>query len=75
MKSGSIAIKRKPGKAYKVSFERVPLKSVARNAREMPASFINKAGNDVTQAFIAYAAPIAGKLPKPDRLKGVKVKK
>jgi 6-phosphofructokinase 1 len=75
VKSGSIAIKRKPGKAYKVSFERVPLKAVAREAREMPAKYINKAGNDVTQAFINYAAPIVGKLPKPGRLKGVKVKK
>lgn len=75
VKSGSIAIKRKPGKAYKVSFQRVPLKAVARDAREMPAKYINKAGNDVTQAFIDYAAPIVGKLPKPGRLKGVKVKK
>jgi len=75
VKSGSIAIKRKPGKTYKVSFERVPLKSVARDAREMPATYINKAGNDVTQAFIDYAAPIVGPLPKPGRLKGVKVKK
>ncbi len=72
--SGSIAIKRKPGKAYKVSFERVPLKAVARDSREMPAKFINKAGNDVTQAFINYASPIVGKLPKPGRFKGVKVK-
>ncbi len=74
VKSGSIAIKRKPGKAYKVNFVRVPLKAVARDAREMPAKYINKAGNDVTQAFIDYAAPIVGKLPKPGRLKGVKVK-
>ncbi len=75
VKSGSIAIKRKAGKAYKVSFERVPLKAVARDAREMPAAYINKAGNDVTQAFVDYAAPIVGKLPRPGRFKGVKVKK
>ena len=74
VKSGSIAIKRAIGKAYKVSFERVPLKAVAREAREMPAKYINKAGNDVTQAFIDYAAPIVGPLPKPGRFKGVKVK-
>ncbi len=75
VKSGSIAIKRKPGKAYKVSYKRVPLTSVARHSREMPATFINKANNNVTQSFIDYAAPIVGKLPKPGRLKGVKVKK
>lgn len=72
VKSGSIAIKRKAGKGYKVSFQRVPLTAVARDAREMPASYINKAGNDVTKAFINYAAPIVGKLPQPARLKGVK---
>ena len=71
--SGSIAIRRKPGPAYKVFYETVPLRKVARESRHMPAAFINKAGNDVTAAFIKYAAPIVGPLPKPGRLKSVKV--
>ena len=74
-KSGSIAIQRKPGRKYAVVFKRVPLKSVARDSREMPARFINKAGNDVTQAFIDYAAPIVGPLPKIGRFKGTPVKR
>ena len=61
--SGSIAIRRKPAAKYRVTFERVPLKNVARETREMPARFINKAGNDVTRAFFNYAAPIVGPLP------------
>jgi len=72
---GSIAIRRKPGKAYKVYFERIPLRKVAKNTRHMPAKFTNKAGNDVTQAFIKYATPIVGKLPEIGRFKGVRVPK
>jgi len=72
---GSIAIRRRPSKKYSVYFERVPLKSVAKETREMPAKFINSAGNNVTQSFIDYAAPIAGKLPPVGRLKNFKVVK
>lgn len=72
---GSVAIRRKPGKTYKVFFERVPLQNVAKETRHMPDDFINPAGNDVTQEFIDYAAPIVGPLPKIGRFKGVKVAK
>lgn len=73
--SGSIAIKRKPGKKYVATFKRVPLKSVAKETRHMPDKYINQEGNDVTQAFITYAKPIVGPLPKIGRLKGYPVKK
>lgn len=73
--NGSIAIKRAPGKGYKISFARVPLKSVAKETQHMPAKFIAKSGNDVTPAFIEYAKPIIGKLPEIGRLKAVPVKK
>lgn len=69
--NGSIAIKRKPGKTYKVEFKRVPLKNVARETRYMPAKFINKEGNNVTSAFIEYAKPIIGPLPKTARFKAL----
>ncbi len=72
---GSIAIRRKPGKKYSVYFERVPLASVSKETRHVPDEFINKEGNDVTPAFIAYAAPIVGPLPKIGRFKGVKIAK
>ena len=73
--SGSTAIKRKPGKKYAVTIERTELKNVAKETRHMPDEFINQAGNDVTPAFIAYAKPIVGDLPKIGRLKGVPVAK
>ncbi len=74
-KNGSVAIVRKPGKKYRVEFKRVPLKSVAKETRHMPPNFINKAGNDVTRAFIEYAHPIIGDLPEIGRFKGYPVKK
>lgn len=72
---GSIAIRRKPGSKYRVYYERVPLRKVARGTREVPSRFINKAGNNVTKAFLDYARPIVGELPRVGRLKRVKVKK
>ena len=66
--SGSIAIRRQKGDTYGVTYEPVPLSKVARETRHMPASFINKAGNDVTAAFIRYAAPLVGPLPKTTHL-------
>ena len=60
--SGSIAIKRRKAKKYTVEFVRVPLRKVAKETRHMPASYINKAGNNVTKAFIEYARPLVGPL-------------
>ena len=73
--NGSTAIKRKPGKTYKTWIERTELRNVAKETRHMPDEFISKDGNDVTPAFIKYAAPIVGPLPKIGRLKGVKIAK
>ena len=71
---GSIVIRRKPTKRYASFYERVPLRNVARDTHEMPARFINPAGNNVTRAFIDYAAPLVGELPVPGRFKGTKVR-
>lgn len=73
--SGSIAIKRKPGKKYSVYYERVELRQVSKETRHMPDHFINKDANDVTKAFVDYAKPLVGKLPVIGRFKGVKVPK
>ena len=62
MDSGSIAIKRRKSKKYTVDFVPVPLRKVAKETRHMPASYINKAGNNVTRAFIEYARPLVGPL-------------
>ena len=71
--SGSTAIKRKPGKVYKTWIERTELKNVAKETRHMPDEFINAEGNDVTKAFLDYARPLAGDLPRIGRLKAVRI--
>jgi 6-phosphofructokinase 1 len=68
--SGSVAIRRKPGRKYGVQYAIVPLRKVAKNTRHMPPGFINRAGNDVTQAFLDYARPLVGTLPPVGRLAG-----
>jgi len=72
---GSVAIKRLGGSKYAVKYVRTPLSSVAKETTHLPDAFINAAGNDVTKAFVKYALPLAGELPKVALLKGVKVKK
>lgn len=71
---GSIAIRRKPGKRYRAYYERVPLQNVAKNTRQMPEEYINNAGNDITEKFLAYARPLVGDLPRIGRFKSVAVK-
>jgi len=66
--SASIAIRRKQGDTYAVTYEPVPLRKVARETRHMPHAFINKAGNDVTAAFLRYITPLVGPLPKTAHL-------
>ena len=73
--NGSTAIKRAPGKTYKTWIERTELRNVAKETRHMPDEFINKDGNDVTEAFIKYAAPIVGPLPKIGQLKALPISK
>ncbi|MCX7818970.1 MAG: 6-phosphofructokinase [Kiritimatiellae bacterium] len=69
--SGSTAIRRLPGRAYKVAIDSVELSKVAKETRHMPDEFISPAGNDVTPAFLEYVRPLVGELPKIGRLKAV----
>lgn len=71
IQSASIAIKRKPAPEYGVFCEAVPLSSVAKNTRHMPDEFISESGNDVTKAFLDYAAPLVGELPRKGLIEGV----
>ncbi|MFZ4483433.1 MAG: 6-phosphofructokinase [Chthoniobacterales bacterium] len=73
--SGSVTIGRKPGPKYAPAYGLVELRKVSKETRHMPDKFINKAGNDVTAAFITYAKPLLGQLPEIGRFKGVPVKK
>ena len=66
---GSVVFKRTKGKKYGVKCVRAELSQVARETKHMPRRFINKAGNDVTKAFLDYARPLVGELPKLDQLR------
>ena len=70
--AGSVTLQRKAGKRYGVDFVVMPLEEVAKFTRSMPREFINRAGNDVTQAFLDYARPLVGKLPPIGFLKAAK---
>jgi len=66
--SGSIAIKREDGEAYKVTYEVVPLEKVAGLNQEVPAKFICPGGNDICPPFRDYCLPLVGGMPKTARL-------
>jgi len=69
--NGSVAIRRTGnGKDYAVELFRTELKNVAEHTKSMPDKFINEEGNGVTDAFIEYAMPLVGKLPKTEYLGG-----
>lgn len=70
---GSVAIKRVGD--YAVKYELVPLHRVTRETRTMPRRFINKAGNNVTDAFVRYARPLVGALPRVERISAPRVRK
>ncbi len=67
--SGSVAIKRLGnGPDYAVELFRTELINVAEKAKPMPDEFINSEGNGVTAAFVEYAMPLTGGLPKTSHL-------
>ena len=67
--SGSVAIRRLGnGKDYRIELFRTELSNVAEKTKSMPAEFINAEGNGVTEAFIEYAMPLTGGLPKTEYL-------
>lgn len=66
--NGSVAIKRESSVPYASSYFVTPLSTVAREATSMKEEYINEAGNDVTQAWLDYLAPLVGDLPKMGRL-------
>lgn len=62
--SGTIGIERKKTKKYGVNFVYHPISDAAKYTRSVPKEFIAKNGHDVTQAFVDYAKPIVGDLPR-----------
>ncbi|MEN6627657.1 MAG: 6-phosphofructokinase [Candidatus Sumerlaeia bacterium] len=72
---GTISIVRKKGKGYAVDYKLNDLSAVAKLTTHMEPRFINKEGNNVTKAFVDYALPLVGDLPKVGFLAGKKVAK
>ena len=67
--SGSVAIKRLAnGTDYKIEIFRTDLSNVAEKTKPMPDEFINADGNGVTNAFVEYAMPLTGGLPRTEYL-------
>ncbi len=63
--SGSVAIKRLAnGPDYAVDYICTELRNVAEKSKSMPDEFINAQENFVTDAFVEYASPLTGPLPK-----------
>ncbi|MBN2181953.1 MAG: 6-phosphofructokinase [Sedimentisphaerales bacterium] len=63
--NGSVAMKRTgDGDNYKVELFRTELKNVAEKTKSMPDEYINAEGNGITEAFVKYAMPLTGGLPK-----------
>ncbi len=60
-KSGvMMTLERAAGNRYHCSIGEAPLEKVAKAEKLLPASFINKKGNYVTEAFLRYCRPILG---------------
>jgi 6-phosphofructokinase len=67
--NGSVAMKRiGSGKSYGVELFRTELKNVAEKTKSLADEYINKDGNGITQAFVEYALPLTGGLPKTEYL-------
>jgi len=58
-----VAMKRFSNKPYRIQYDMVSLEQVAGHEKALPANFINRAGNDVTDAFKRYALPLTGPMP------------
>jgi len=65
---GSVAIRRTSNTPYASECFVTPLSTVAREATEMKAEYINDAGNDVTQSWLDYVSPLVGELPVMGKL-------
>jgi 6-phosphofructokinase 1 len=72
-RSGSVAIRRLPGKAYAADLHLTPLSTVAKKTRSLDRHFIAESRHDITPAFVRYALPLVGKLPRLGRLRGKRV--
>ena len=55
-----IGFERLPGPEYAVRPIRIPIRQVMLTERTLPDAFINRRGNDVTDAFVEWCRPLIG---------------
>jgi len=60
---GSVAMRRAGGSEYRIETFVTPLSTVARETKHMDSSYIID-GNNISDSFKAYAAPLVGPLPR-----------
>ena len=53
-----VSIQRVSDQPYEVCYDSVPVSEVANRAKDVPASFINDKGNDLTDEVITYLKPL-----------------
>jgi 6-phosphofructokinase len=71
---GSITIQRTGN--YSVDYRIVPLEGIAAKTKTMPPEYLNRAGNNTTPEFFAYARPLVGSgFPTSHRIRAPKVGK
>ena len=71
---GSVTIRRTGN--YSVDYVLSPLDDIGGKTQYMPDKYINADGNDVTEAFYAYARPLLGSgMPQPRRIRAPMVPK
>jgi 6-phosphofructokinase 1 len=70
LSSGSVAMKRVSNAPYKIDFFPTELSNVSRQTKPLPKEWVSGGGggNDVTPAYVEYAKPLVGPLPKPGKL-------
>jgi 6-phosphofructokinase 1 len=67
--NGSVAMKRTGnGANYGVEYFRTDLANVAEHTKSVPDEYINADGNGMTDAFVEYARPLVGTLPRTEYL-------
>ena len=62
--SCSMTIERVANDPYSAEIKTAKLEEVAGKTRHMPDEFIHESGHDVTDAFLRYARPLVGTLPR-----------
>jgi len=67
LSSGSVAMKRTSETPYQIEFFPTALSNVARQTKPLPAEWVT-GGNAMAEAFLKYARPLVGPMPKPGRL-------